>query len=54
MVIGRLAFGIRNSSRNKFKFFYDPTAGYHKDIFVFFYWIGWHWYICLHKKPKAK
>ena len=50
MAIGRFEFGIRKYAR-EFKWFYHPLLKTNeKQFFVFFVWIGWHFYVCLRKK----
>ena len=52
MRIGRFAFGIRKYGR-KFKWFYHPLLKSNEEqFFVFFVWIGWHFYACLRKRPR--
>lgn len=49
MKIGKFEIGIRKSCR-KFKWFYHPMLPYNeKRFFVFYVWIGWHFYMCVRK-----
>ena len=53
MTIGRFDFGIRKNAR-EFKWFYHPLFKSNEEqFFVFFVWIGWHFYACLRKKVVA-
>ena len=50
MQIGRFGFGIRKYAR-ELKWFYHPMLKENEEqFFVFFVWIGWHFYVCLRKK----
>ena len=54
MKIGRFGFGIRKYAR-EFKWFYHPLLKSNEEqFFVFFVWIGWHFYVCLRKKDFNK
>lgn len=51
MNIGRLSIGKRLYGTKEFKFFYCPMLKEtRKEHFWFFWWFGYHWYVCLPKK----
>ena len=53
MNIGKLYFGKRLYGTNEFKFFYCPLLKENSEKnFWFFWWIGYHWYVCLPKHIK--
>lgn len=53
MRIGKLEIGRRRDCRNEFKFFYCPMLEIHrKQLYWFFWWFGYRWYICLRKKKR--
>lgn len=55
MNIGRLSIGKRLHGTRNFRFFYCPMLKKHrKEYFWFFWWFGYHWYVCLPKKKDIK
>ena len=51
MHIGKLCFGKRAYGTKRFRWFYSPMLKetMKRENFVFFWWIGWHWYLCLRR-----
>lgn len=51
----KLSIGKRYYGRNKFRWFYSPMLKSNRksEGFIFFWWLGRNWYICL-KKTNGK
>lgn len=52
MNIGNLYFGRRAYGTKNFRWFYSPILkeNMKRNGFVFFWWFGHNWYICLKRK----